>query len=65
MFNSGLLVSSADNLYKQFGHRSGPDKTSGLLWIQNVWHSDGIPERIFRKGWKKSADDNKSWKITK
>ena len=26
-----------------------PDKMSGLIWIQSVWHSDGIPERIFRK----------------
>ena len=26
-----------------------------LVWIQTVWHSDGIPERIFRKNrfWKK------------
>ena len=34
---------------------------SGLIWIQTVWHSDGIPERIFRKSWfwKKSADDKK------
>ena len=29
----------------------GPYITSGLIWIQNVWHSDGIPERIFRKRW--------------
>ena len=20
-----------------------------LIWIQTVWHSDGVPERIFRK----------------
>ena len=32
---------------------------SGLIWIQTVWHSDGISERIFQKSWfwKKSADD--------
>ena len=51
---------------KQFGPRSGLDKTSGLIWIQNVWHSDGIPERIFQH-WmilKKSADDKKACKIT-
>ena len=37
------LVSSADNLCKQFGPRSG------LIWIQAVGQSDGIPGRIFRK----------------
>ena len=33
----------------------------GLIWIQSVWHSDGIPERFFRKSWfwNKSA----SWPI--
>ena len=24
-----------------------PDKMLGLIWIQTVWHSDGIPERFF------------------
>ena len=24
-------------------------KASGLIWIQTVWHSDGIPEIIFQK----------------
>ena len=24
---------------------------SGLIWIQIVWHSDNIPERILRKSW--------------
>ena len=28
------------------------NKTSGLIRIQTVWHSDGIPERIFRKSMK-------------
>ena len=42
-----LLVSSADSHCKQFGPRSG--LTSGLIWIQTVWHSDGIPERNFQK----------------
>ena len=43
-----------------------PDKTSGLIWIQTVWHSDGIPERIFRKCWfwNKSADDKRTWTIS-
>ena len=37
---------------------------SGLIWIQIIWHADGISERIFRKHWfwKKSADDIKAWK---
>ena len=39
-----LLVSTADNLCKQF-----VNKMSGLIWIQTVWHSDGIPVRIFQK----------------
>ena len=39
-----LLVSSADNFCKQFG-----PKMSGLILMQIVLHSDGIPERIFRK----------------
>ena len=25
------------------------NKMSGLIWIQTVWHSDGISERIFQK----------------
>ena len=63
---------SADNFVKQFGLRSGPTKgqapppqMSGLFWIQIVWHSDGIPERIFQKCWfwKKSADDKKHEKL--
>ena len=49
-----LLVSSADSLCKQFGPWS--NLTSGLIWIQTVYHSDGIPE-IF---WKKSADHKKA-----
>ena len=38
-----------------------PDNMSGLIRIQTVWHSDGIPEIIFRKSWfwKKSADGKK------
>ena len=43
-----VLVSSAFN----FANSLDPDqahKTSGLIWIQTVCHSDGIPERIFRK----------------
>ena len=32
---SGDLL-SADNLYKQFGPRSGPKKRSDQIWIQTV-----------------------------
>ena len=34
--------------------RLDPDQARqkvGLIWIQSVWHSNGIPERIFRKRW--------------
>ena len=39
----------------------------GLIWIQTVWHSDGIPEDFFEKvnfQKKKSTDNKKAWKIT-
>ena len=41
------------------------DGTSGLIWFQTVWHSDGIPKRIFQKSWfwKKSADKKKHAKF--
>ena len=47
-----------------FGKSLDPDqaKSSGLIWIQTVWHSDGILEIISRKKkmiLKKSADDKK------
>ena len=32
---------------------------SGLILIQSVCHSDSIPERIYRKFEKKSADNKK------
>ena len=43
-----------------------PGITSGLIWIQPVWHSDGILEKNFLKKFisKKSADDKKACKIT-
>ena len=47
--SSLLMLLSADNIFKKLGPRSGPDKMSGLIWIQTVWHSYGIPERIFQK----------------
>ena len=41
------------------------DRTSVLIWIQIVWHSDSVPEKCFEKVnfEKKSADDSKSIKI--
>ena len=42
------------------------DETSGLIWIQTVWNSDGISERNFRKSlfWKKNINRwQKAWKI--
>ena len=39
-----------------------------LIWIQTVWHSDGIPERVFffkKLILKKIADDKKAYKISK
>ena len=43
-----------------------PDKVSGLIWSQTVWHPDGIPEDIFEKVnlKKKSTDNKKACKIT-
>ena len=41
----------------------------GRIWIQTVWHTDSIPERIFWKSLKKKSkktaeDDKKGRKIT-
>ena len=45
------LLSSADNLYKQFGPRLGP----------MFWQSDGVWKNFLKRLiLKKSADDNKS-----
>ena len=43
------------------------DKTLGLIWVQTVWHSDDIPERIFQKNLilKKFSRQQKSMKINK
>ena len=59
LINLFLLVSFVDNFCKQFGPRSKPDKTSGLIWIQTVLNSDGVPESLFRMGcwfWKKKKE---------
>ena len=34
-----------DNLLKQFSTQIRIDKTSVLIWILTVWHSDSIPEK--------------------
>ena len=54
------LRQAADIFCKQNGPRS-----LGLIWIQTVWCSDGIPERFIWKGWflKKSVDNKKHEKI--
>ena len=63
-------ISSAENLYKQFGPRSWPTKYQALS-DQIIWHSDGIPERNVSKdlcfffwggggGGGESADDKKT-----
>ena len=43
-----------------------PNKMLALIWIQTVWHSDGIPRRIFLKKLilKKISRQQKSWKIS-
>ena len=51
-----------------FANSLDPDqawKMSGLIWIQTIWNSYGIPEIIFQKSWfwKKSADDKKHAKL--
>ena len=53
-----LQVSTADNLCKQFGPRSGPTKLLVLIWIQTVLLSGSIPEMLSFK--KQTADYNKA-----
>ena len=47
MFPLQLLVLSADNVSKQFGHRSGP-KTSDMIWI-HIWKLYGPQIFFLRK----------------
>ena len=59
-----LLVSSAGNLCKQFGPRSGPTKCLGLIWIQTVWLWWYSWKKFAKKlisFFKKSADDWSDW----
>ena len=62
-----LLVSSADNLFKQFGTRSGPTKCrawsgSNLVDTQMVYYSStNFSKKLILK---KSADSKKACKIT-
>ena len=60
------LVSSAANLCKQFGSRSGPTNCQSYMCIQTVWHSDSVPEEIFEKVYfeKNQQTTRKAWKIT-
>ena len=37
-----LLITFANSL-----NPGQAQQKSGLIWIQTVWHSDGIPERLF------------------
>ena len=54
------LLSSADNIYEQFGVRSGPTVCLVLIWIHTIWHLDFFPEISWKYlFWKESADDNK------
>ena len=52
-----LLVSSADNLCKQFRPRSDP---TGMIWIQTAWNSTDITEKKNRKN--NSKKNNWFWK---
>ena len=47
--NQVILYNCNIMIYDLLIDFSSPDKTSGLIWIQSVWHSGGIPERIFEK----------------
>ena len=61
-----VLVSSADNFYKQFGTRSGP--TYWLTWSRSKLFDTLMVILIFFLSkscfWKKSADDKKACKIS-
>ena len=54
------LMSSADNFCKQFGPRSGPLKSSGLIWVQTV---DTL--KVFLKEFFKKNDFEKRQQATK
>ena len=67
-FSLWFMLAATARLLISFAISLDPDqddKMSVLIWIQIIWHSDNVPERIFWKKnrfWKKSADDNKSMK---
>ena len=54
IFNWILFILACNkNSYKSldgFEIRQDKNKMLDLIWIQTVWHSDGIPERIFQEG---------------
>ena len=62
LFASLVLVSSADNFYKQFWPRSGMTKLLG--WSGSKLFDTEFPERFFRKSWfwKKPSKRHKSMK---
>ena len=37
----------------------------GVIWVQSVWHSNGILKRILQKSWfwNKFTDNEKAWTI--
>ena len=50
-FNSLPIVTSADNLCKQFWTQAKTDKMPGPILIQTVWHFKVIPDFFFWKSW--------------
>ena len=48
-----LLVTFAVNFWKPFWTQIRLDKMSAPIWIQTVWHLDGIPETNFGNSKKK------------
>ena len=52
-----LTVMTSETVWTQIR----PDKMLGLIWLQTVWHFDGIPERLFEKVYLKK----KNLQITK
>ena len=52
-----LLITFANSFDPDQAH-----KMSGLIWVQTVWHSDVIPERLF---WKSNLKKQKYPQTTK
>ena len=59
--NSFLVSGYFYRLLQKVWTQIRPDRMSVLLWIQNVWHSDSIPELVGKNRFgKRSAEDNKN-----